>query len=99
MSMAPRVILSNFFAELTVFNTTHKQYLSGLARALFPTTFLEIAVYIRPSAFTLVVVQLVKKLASAINFLFVRFLVPICLLKKLCTNIVCNSLDLLSLEN
>ena len=27
----------------------HPQYLSGLSRALFPTTFLEIAVYMRPT--------------------------------------------------
>ena len=33
-------------------------------------------------AFTLVIVQLVKKLGSTINFLFVRFFVPICQLKK-----------------
>ena len=43
MAMASRAILSNFF-EKTV-NSNHPQYLSGLSRALFPTTFLEIAVY------------------------------------------------------
>ena len=43
--MASRAILSNFFEEQWTQN--HQQYLSGLARALFPTTFLEIAVYSR----------------------------------------------------
>ena len=43
MFMASRVILSNFFEEQWTQN--HPQYLSGLSRALFPTTFLEIAVY------------------------------------------------------
>ena len=42
-SMASRVILSNFCEEQRT--QTHPQYLSGLSRALFPTTFLEIAVY------------------------------------------------------
>ena len=42
-SMASRVILSNFFEKQWIQN--HPQYLSGLLRALFPTTFLEIAVY------------------------------------------------------
>ena len=42
-SMASRVILSNFFEEQWIQN--HPQYLSGLSCALFPTTFLEIAVY------------------------------------------------------
>ena len=42
--MAPRAILSNFFEEQWTQN--QPQYLSRLARALFPTTFLEIAVYI-----------------------------------------------------
>ena len=41
-SMASRAILSNFFEEQRTQN--HPQYLSGLSRALFPTTFLEIAV-------------------------------------------------------
>ena len=36
-------ILSNFFDEQSTQN--HPQCLSGLSRALFPTTFLEIAVY------------------------------------------------------
>ena len=36
-------ILSNFFEERRTQN--HPQYLLGLSRALFPTTFLEIAVY------------------------------------------------------
>ena len=39
--MASRAILSNFFEEQWTQN--HLQYLSGLSRALFPTTFLEIA--------------------------------------------------------
>ena len=43
MSMASRAILSTFFKEQWTQN--HPQYLSGLSRALFPTTFLEIAVY------------------------------------------------------
>ena len=36
-------ILSNFFEEQ--WTKTHPQHLSGLSRALFPTTFLKIAVY------------------------------------------------------
>ena len=43
MSMASPAILSNFFVEEWTQN--QPQYLSGLSRALFPTTFLEIAVY------------------------------------------------------
>ena len=43
MSVASRAILSNFFGEQVRQN--HPQYLSGLSRALFPTTFLETAVY------------------------------------------------------
>ena len=43
MSMASRAILSNFFEEQWTQN--HPQYLSGLMRPLFPTTFLKIAVY------------------------------------------------------
>ena len=44
ISMASRgSILSNFFEEQWTKN--HPQYHSGLSRALFPTTFLEIAVY------------------------------------------------------
>ena len=43
MSVASRAIFSNFFEEQSTQN--HPQYLSGLSRALFPTTFLEIAVY------------------------------------------------------
>ena len=42
-SMASRAIVSNFFEEQWTQN--RPQYLSGLSRALFPTTFLEIAVY------------------------------------------------------
>ena len=42
MSVASRTILSNFFEEQCP--QSHPQYLSGLLRALFPTTFLEIAV-------------------------------------------------------
>ena len=41
-SMGSRAILSNFFEEQRTQN--HPQKLSGLSRALFPTTFLEIAV-------------------------------------------------------
>ena len=40
-------ILSNFFEKKRTQN--HPQCLSGLSRALFPTTFLEIAVYTRLS--------------------------------------------------
>ena len=42
MSMS-RLILSNFFEEKWTQN--HPQYLSGVSRALFPTSFLEIVVY------------------------------------------------------
>ena len=42
-SMASRDILSSFFEKQSIQN--HAQYLSGLSRALFPTTFHEIAVY------------------------------------------------------
>ena len=41
MSVASRAILSSFFEVQCTQN--HPQYLSGLSRALFPTTFLEIA--------------------------------------------------------
>ena len=44
--MASCAILSNFFEEQRTQN--HPQYLSGLSRALFPTTFLEIAVKASP---------------------------------------------------
>ena len=44
------VILLNFFEEQSTQN--HPQYLSGLSRALFPTTFLEIAVYITSDSVT-----------------------------------------------
>ena len=43
-SMASSAILSNFFEEHRTQN--HPQYLSGLSRALFPSTCLEIAVFI-----------------------------------------------------
>ena len=43
-SMASCAILWNFFGKQWA--QTHPQYLSGLSRALFPTTFLEIAVSI-----------------------------------------------------
>ena len=43
MSVASRTILSNFSEEQCP--QSHPQYLSVLSRALFPTTFLEIAVY------------------------------------------------------
>ena len=43
-SMASRAILSNFFEKQLTQN--HPQYLSGLSRAPYPTTFLEIAVYL-----------------------------------------------------
>ena len=44
MSMASRAIVSNFFEKQ--WTQDHPQYISGLSRALYPTTFLEIAVYI-----------------------------------------------------
>ena len=47
MSVASPAILSNFFGEQGRQN--HPQYLSGLSRALFPTTFLETAVYTEES--------------------------------------------------
>ena len=46
--MASRAILSNFFEEKWTQN--YPQYFSGLSRALFPTTFLEIAVYAHKKA-------------------------------------------------
>ena len=45
MSMTSPAILSNFFEKQWTQN--HPQYLSGLSRALYPATFLEIAVYMR----------------------------------------------------
>ena len=41
--MVSRAILWNFFEKQ--WTQDHPQYLSGLSRALFPATFLEIAVY------------------------------------------------------
>ena len=49
-SQTSRAILSNFFEEQCPQN--HPPNLSGLSRALFPTTFLEIAVYPMVSAMT-----------------------------------------------
>ena len=49
-SQTSRAILSDFFEEQCTQN--HPKYLSGLSRALFPTTFLEIAVYPMVSAMT-----------------------------------------------
>ena len=51
MSVASRAIFSNLFEEQSTQN--HPQYLSGLSSALFPTTFLEIAVngYRREASF------------------------------------------------
>ena len=43
--MTPPAILSNFFEKQWTQN--HQQYLSGLSRALYPKTFLEIAVYVK----------------------------------------------------
>ena len=48
--MASRVIFSNFFEEQSTLNPP--QYLSGMSRELFPTTFLEIAVYITSDSVT-----------------------------------------------
>ena len=42
MSTASPAVLSNFFENQWTQN--HPQYLSGLSRALYPTTFLELAV-------------------------------------------------------
>ena len=50
MSVASRAILSNFFEEQCTQN--HPQYLSGLSRAHFPTTFLETAVSLTIISFT-----------------------------------------------
>ena len=59
MSMASRAILSNFFKEQLTQN--HPKYLSGLSRAHFPTTFLEIAVYsTRVLRFSHVFVKLIR---------------------------------------
>ena len=44
MSMASPAILSNFFEKKGTQN--HPQYLSGLSRAIYPTAFREIAVYV-----------------------------------------------------
>ena len=41
--MASHAILTNFFQERGRKN--HPQYLSGLSRALFPTTFVQTTVY------------------------------------------------------
>ena len=43
MYMPSRAIVSNFCEEQRTQN--HPKYLSGLSRALFPKTFLKIAVY------------------------------------------------------
>ena len=48
--MASRAILSNLFEEQWTQTTHYIQYLSGLSRALSPTTFLEIAVCIKKLA-------------------------------------------------
>ena len=45
MCMTSPAILSNFFEKQWTQN--HPQYLSGLSRALYPKTFLEIAVYVK----------------------------------------------------
>ena len=45
MSMTSPAILSNFFEKQWTQN--HPQYLSGLSRALYPTTFPEIVVYVK----------------------------------------------------
>ena len=49
MSIASPAILSNFFEKQWTQN--HPQYLSGLSRALCPTTFLKIAVLISSPSF------------------------------------------------
>ena len=49
MSMASRAILSNFFEKQWIQN--HPQYLSGLSRAVHPTTFLKIAAYLQGQYF------------------------------------------------
>ena len=43
--MASPAIVSNFFEKQ--WTPDHPQYISGLSRAFYPTTFLEIAVYSR----------------------------------------------------
>ena len=49
MSVASRAILSNFFEKQWTQN--YPQYLSGLSRAVHPTTFLKIAAYLRGQYF------------------------------------------------
>ena len=60
-----RAILSNFFEEGTTQN--YPQYLSGLSRALFPTTFLEIAVYLAEAKNEAIVRYFEKCLSEAIQ--------------------------------
>ena len=60
-------ILSNFFEEQRTQN--HPQYLSGLSRALFPITFLEIAVLI----FINLLISPSYLLLSVPSFLFSSF--------------------------
>ena len=69
MSVAFRAIFSNFFEEQSTQN--HPQYLSGLSRALFPTTFLEIAVYVRREE------QYVQTLELLLFFSFLNLLARI----------------------
>ena len=58
-SQTSRAILSNFFEEQCTQN--HPQYPSGLSRTLFPTTFLEIAVYgYNPISLVMINVEIVS---------------------------------------
>ena len=68
--MASRVILSNSFEKQWIQN--HPQYLSGLSRALFPTTFLEIAVNVKTVLFSWnYYKQHFMSLLWYLNFLFI----------------------------
>ena len=64
-SLTFRNILSNFFEEQCTQN--YPQYLSGLSRALFPTTFLEIAVYLAEAKNEALVRYFEKCLSEAIQ--------------------------------
>jgi len=55
MSAASCAILSNLFEEQCTQN--HPQYLSGLSRVLFPTTFLEIGVWFNNAIVTCTMVK------------------------------------------
>ena len=64
-SQTSRTILSNFFEEQCT--QKHPQYLSGLSRTLFPTTFLEIAVYLAKAKYEALVRSIEKCLSEIIQ--------------------------------